>query len=119
MGDNQMHFKVMWKFKGKESQKADYITDDLQTLLTSLNKSEGVNKDSVECLFVHIIHPDNTVQELIAWDVQIPKDEQENVTSIVDHVLKKISKPRVRLKLPPPEKYNVVALGLYKVYEAK
>lgn len=62
------HYRVGYKFPRQKEVTMNYTSETLAMLMRSLQISEGVNRDTVEWLFVHQIMPNGTVLELIAVD---------------------------------------------------
>lgn len=129
-------YKVTWTFKGKKtSERADYVAPSLLEVLRLLNKSEGVNTETTDYVYVHQIFEDGTVIEVFSHDRQQGttnfKDSSlagDNVESIVAAQLKKAAresgaKPHVKLQLTrdeEPVRYFVRAsYGRFKAYEAQ
>lgn len=72
------HYRVGYKFPRQKAVNMNYTSETLAMLMRNLQLSEGVNRDTVEWLFVHQIMPNGTVLELIAVDVA----QGINVTNI-------------------------------------
>ena len=62
------HYRVGYKFPRQKAVNMNYTAETLAMLMRNLQISEGVNRDTVEWLFVHQIMPTGTVLELIAID---------------------------------------------------
>ena len=62
------HYRVGYKFPKQKAVTMNYTSETLAMLMRNLQISEGVNRDTVDWLFVHQIMPNNTVLELIAID---------------------------------------------------
>lgn len=116
-------YKVMWKYPSVAgSFRGDYLVENLEELLRLLNKSEGVSRESCECIYIHQMQADGTAIEVYTYDV-----ENKNVVNIVEASLKRIAsasneapKPRVRLKTNKDSVQPTVQAnyGRYTAYEA-
>lgn len=62
------HYRVGYKFPRQKQVTMNYTSETLAALMRNLQMSEGVNRDTVEWLFVHQIMPNGTTLELIAID---------------------------------------------------
>lgn len=62
------HYRVGYKFPRQKQVTMNYTSETLAALMRNLQMSEGVNRDTVEWLFVHQIMPNGTTLELIAVD---------------------------------------------------
>ncbi len=124
-----MRFKVLYKFPQQKQVTMDYTAPTLASLMRSLQLSEGVNRSTVEFLYIHQHMPDGKVKEVIAIDPQQPKavndedvfdapfslvdkdeDEFQRDASILNNVtqlLTRTSKPRILLKAQTPKRVKV------------
>ena len=62
------HYRVGYKFPKQKAVTMNYTSETLAALMRNLQISEGVNRDTVDWLFVHQIMPNGTTLELIAID---------------------------------------------------
>ena len=62
------HYRVGYKFPRQKAVTMNYTSETLAMLMRNLQLSEGVNRDTVDWLFVHQIMPNGTTLELIAVD---------------------------------------------------
>lgn len=121
-----MRFKVLYKFPKQKQVTMDYSAPTLASLMRSLQLSEGVNRGTVEFLYIHQHMPDGKVKEVIAIDPQQPKavndedildapfslvdkdeDEFQRDASILNNVtqlLTRASKSRIILKARTPKR---------------
>lgn len=123
MSNQNYTYKVEWKYSSVVgSHRADFVVENLEELLRILNKSEGVNRNTCDHIYVHQIYPDGRVAEVYAHD-----KKNENVVNIVEASLKRIKdevehkpKPRVKLKHTKDTVRTFVSAnyGRYKAYEA-
>lgn len=119
------HYKALWKIKGRPKQKSwDYRCGDLKTVLRLLNKSHNVSPKTTEYLYIHLIKPDGTVQELLtheddskpdhesAFDRHVKErkrhvftDEDQEVCDTIKNIIQnnrsKHNKPRIKMTNPP------------------
>lgn len=72
------HYRVGYKFPRQKAVTMNYTSETLAMLMRNLQISEGVNRDTVDWLFVHQIMPNGTTLELIAID----SAQGKNVTNI-------------------------------------
>lgn len=142
--DDQFHFKIGWKKKHHKPSGADYVADGLKTILRLLNKSEGVNQDTCEYIYIHQVMPNGTIHEVythetggvtvVDFRLQRNRDtstvsHQTEVITGVGAILSKVAKnkkhkagkTRIKLKAPKVQEdkrpYKTAGYR-YKAYEA-
>lgn len=72
------HYRVGWKVKGKKEVVADYAFPTMAELMIHLKKSEGITTLNVEQLYVHQIHSDGNIEELVAIEPEDKPGEEKN-----------------------------------------
>lgn len=88
-----MIFVVLWKLPGGIEHRDDFDAPDIKALLKMLDRSEGVNEETAQKLYVHQLLPNGKVIEHLHIDRAVMQSVNKYPTVIetVKKVLKKVT----------------------------
>ena len=99
--EKPMNFRVMYKFPKMSPNTSSYVAGTLKDLMKMLSRAENVTEESVEFLYVHEIHQDGSVTELVAIEnkaTQLIQEVTSNVTSMMDRSKELMAKSKLLMR---------------------